>query len=631
MNIESDPLENIGKSDQPKNETNYPQPIEEEPNVLFDDLPAQQPEIGEEEGFIDSFASNELVEEQKKRDSAFKRIFSWLRRKEVKSEGLESVIDSRLQSIRGTSDISQEAEAEQTIQPTSEEDENPDEYIPPEPVYDLEEEETFTKITSEDSPSLPEIAVPDISIEDFDISQPSFSAKPELTIPEEEPHAGAAEDIAEPATSLEDEWLDLDIDIEKVREALSKETPGETTSPVQETEPEKMPGKDESIDLTKLREAFLLHSDQKPSKQKSEDYLDTEAWVFEDLSEGKDDTLLETLEDDYTPPPPLKTSPEVDRKEAAQVDPNLIDTLEDQWLDLDLDKINIQTPPSDVLFETTGEGDKTEGTDEIGLETETAYREDKFIADESLFEEVPREVPAAPSRPPREHYSLLIEMRKGLMDDLDSPAGVSTIGPEDAYLEVPEDLAVTAAEAALEKRHKFRWVWVLIPIGAILLLAAALGIFVAVSRMNLPTPQPAVVEVSGNPTENPYESTSIYPTGIILTGGWYFELNPGVLENNVWKPKSAEWLFGSELRRVVALPWTKQLEAVVKSLEPGEQIKLAMSNNDVLIYKVEKVDKVPKNETSILSGSKASLLIILYNDYEDDRWVVICTPSISSQ
>lgn len=639
MNIESDPLENIGKTNQSNSQTNHPQSDEDKADILFDDLPAQGPEIGEEESFIDSFEPSELIEEQKKRDNAFKRIFSWLQRKdkEDNNPATKTVIDSRLQSIRGSTEETIKSEVEEeTIQPVVTEEENLEEYVPPAPVYPLEEEEPLTEGPSTDltaPSSSPEPELPEITLEDLDVPAPSISAKPELFIPGEEPHPEAEGQIPPTTTSLEDEWLDLDIDIDKVRAALSQEVE-KSKSAVQETEEaetDNKPVKDESIDLSKLREAFLIRSDEKPSPQKKDDYLDTDSWDFDDSPEGKDDNLLKTLEDDFTPATPVETFTEKDLKEAAKVDPNLLNTLDDEWLDLNLSESYGTPRTSDVLFETTGEEEGTGIAEEVGLETEETHREKEFIPDESLFEEVPKEVPATPPRRPNEHYSLLIEMRKGLLDDIDSPVEADVVGPEDAYLEVPEELAAAPAETASEKKRKFRWIWVLIPVGVILLLAAALGIFIALARMNLPTPQPAVVEASGTATENPYESTSIYPEGIMLTGGWYFELNPGVIENGVWKPKSAEWLFGSELRRVIALPWTKQLEAVILSLEPGAKITLAMSNNTILTYNVEKVEKVSKDQTSILSGSTASLVIILYNDFEDDRWVVICTPPAASQ
>jgi len=96
--------------------------------------------------------------------------------------------------------------------------------------------------------------------------------------------------------------------------------------------------------------------------------------------------------------------------------------------------------------------------------------------------------------------------------------------------------------------------------------------------------------------------------------------------DNVWKPVQSEWLEGTELRRVVALPWNRQTEAVVRSFQAGDVVEMQMSNKDVTRYTVEKVEKVRVEDTTIYSGTTPSLVIILYTDDKEavDRWVVFC-------
>jgi len=113
-----------------------------------------------------------------------------------------------------------------------------------------------------------------------------------------------------------------------------------------------------------------------------------------------------------------------------------------------------------------------------------------------------------------------------------------------------------------------------------------------------------------------------FPTEVILPGGWSFNLKPGTLREGSWANQGAEWLQGTEITRWVALPWSKQLEAVVVTFGPDEQIELVMSNLDRLKYKVESVQEVPVAEVRELNRNTPSLLIILANKDSDTRVVV---------
>jgi hypothetical protein len=75
---------------------------------------------------------------------------------------------------------------------------------------------------------------------------------------------------------------------------------------------------------------------------------------------------------------------------------------------------------------------------------------------------------------------------------------------------------------------------------------------------------------------------------------------------------------------VAAIPWSRQLEAVVLTLKQGDPIELYMVNNDMIIYQVENVMKVPQNDTSFLKRNTPALIIILYRPDSLDRWIIIC-------
>jgi hypothetical protein len=117
-----------------------------------------------------------------------------------------------------------------------------------------------------------------------------------------------------------------------------------------------------------------------------------------------------------------------------------------------------------------------------------------------------------------------------------------------------------------------------------------------------------------------------YPVSLILPGGWNFSLQKSTVSDGQWKPTAGEWLEGTELRRVVALPWNPQTEAVVRTFQAGDGVELGLSNQRTLRYEVEKVERVPVSDTAIMSDPSPALVIILFEEEADSRWVVICKP-----
>ena len=116
----------------------------------------------------------------------------------------------------------------------------------------------------------------------------------------------------------------------------------------------------------------------------------------------------------------------------------------------------------------------------------------------------------------------------------------------------------------------------------------------------------------------------ITPVFLQLTGGWSFPLKQGTLVDGQWEPQGPEWLAGTELRKLVALPWSRQLQAFVLSLQVGDQVALVMNNNQGLAYKVKSIEQVEPTDTAILKGTTPSLVIILYQKGAPLRLVVVC-------
>jgi len=205
-------------------------------------------------------------------------------------------------------------------------------------------------------------------------------------------------------------------------------------------------------------------------------------------------------------------------------------------------------------------------------------------------------------------------------EETESPGDVRSIalgGDEDVFVEVepqksdPLEERLGAFENALKPYRRYIYM-VLTLLGVGMAVVASLIIFNVLKQSS---PEP-VKEVSNLP----------YPTAVSLPGGWTFQLGRGTVQNGKWDPGGAEWLEGTEVSRWVALPWNRQLEAVIRTLNPKDPIELVMSNNDKLTYKVYSVQEMSPEEMQALDSSTPSLLLILSQSDSEKRWVLTALP-----
>lgn len=117
-----------------------------------------------------------------------------------------------------------------------------------------------------------------------------------------------------------------------------------------------------------------------------------------------------------------------------------------------------------------------------------------------------------------------------------------------------------------------------------------------------------------------------FPTLISLPGGLNFSLGKGTLQDGQWNPGGPEWLQGTEVCRWVAIPWSTQLEAVIRTLNPDDPIELTMSNNDRLVYKVYSVQQLSNEEMQNLPSDSPCLLLVLAKAESETRWVLTALP-----
>jgi hypothetical protein len=192
-------------------------------------------------------------------------------------------------------------------------------------------------------------------------------------------------------------------------------------------------------------------------------------------------------------------------------------------------------------------------------------------------------------------------------------------GGEEVFVEVeskaqdPLKERVSAFENALKPYRRYIY-FAFAFLGVVVLAIASLMLFDLYERSR---PAPPVEEV---------ESNLPYPTSLGLPGGLNFTLGRGKLENDKWNPRGPEWLEGTEVCRWVALPWSRQVEAVVRTLTQKDEIGLVMSNGDRLSYQVYSIREMSFEELQKLDSSSPCLLLILARQDSETRWVVTALP-----
>ncbi len=145
------------------------------------------------------------------------------------------------------------------------------------------------------------------------------------------------------------------------------------------------------------------------------------------------------------------------------------------------------------------------------------------------------------------------------------------------------------------------------------------GVYLIANSISVPTPTPVpTVDVAN----------IVHPTQLTLPGGWEFRLGQGQVVEGEWNPQRAEWLVETEISRWVALPWSLQLEAVLRTLKPEDQLELTMSNADVLVFNVYSIQELSMEQLLASDPMTPSLLVVLYNEAEPDGtyWVVEARP-----
>ncbi len=223
----------------------------------------------------------------------------------------------------------------------------------------------------------------------------------------------------------------------------------------------------------------------------------------------------------------------------------------------------------------------------------------------------------------KQQADIISSLRENLKEEYDKNDIEDTIAEEtqiDSILSSIKRLIRTTKESfqKLSSRDK-----------KIVYIAILLSMVIVISMITVLLVNPSIPSRDRNQALIPVQPTatvdlSVYPTGIKLPGGWFFVLQEGFVNNDIWEPKAAEWLSGTTIRRVISIPWSKQTEAYFLSLENGQDIQLFMSNSDIVHYNVEQFYQVDKSDINLMTSSEPSLAVILSQPEAEQRWVLIC-------
>jgi hypothetical protein len=274
-----------------------------------------------------------------------------------------------------------------------------------------------------------------------------------------------------------------------------------------------------------------------------------------------------------------------------------------------------------------------EGVDELKQEADEEYLEqiDELIdmLDTEEEPDEPKPVVSEVDSPPEPQKPVDIEelkkqafqprQRDGSEENLTEVRSIALEGDEEVFVEVestrqdPLEERLSAMENALNPYRRALYMGIAF-LGVVMALIAAFVIYNAFQRS----------QAQSAPTEIP--SNLPFPTSVELPGGWNFTLGKGVLEEGNWNPSGAEWLQGTEVCRWVALPYSRQLEAVIRTLNPDDPIELGMSNNDTLVYNVYSIRQMSPQEMQELDTNTPCLLIVLVEPGSEQRWVLTALP-----
>ncbi len=418
-------------------------------------------------------------------------------------------------------------------------------------------------------------------------------------MPYEEPDTEPRKDLEEP----------IGQDEKVTEETLSQET---ESTPVEDEAED--PGLDQEEGESGQSEMSEPESDKEGGSSPTETAESEEDLSTEDLLEDVRHSLIaETVEKEEVKESKWwrrvgkslrRKKKEVETEQQSETveiptEPEIVETVE-------VEKEDEYVEQLDELIDILEEGEKTGEDSSVALSTVPVEEEptpEPEIVDISVLRER-----AFHSRPlSEEEDRSLSEVRSIALDD-----GEEVFIEVEAKKEDTRQDRLKAIENALRPYARY-FTFIFIFVSVVMVLLVSVSMYRLYQR-NLPPP----------PTEEPVLLP--YPVGMNLPGGLKFTLGKGKIQDGRWDPRSPEWLEDTEICRWVAIPYSRQLEAVVRTLTREDQIELIMSNNDVIAYTVNSIDQLTLEELQQRDSNTPCLLLILAQSDTDERWVVTAMP-----
>ena len=241
---------------------------------------------------------------------------------------------------------------------------------------------------------------------------------------------------------------------------------------------------------------------------------------------------------------------------------------------------------------------------------------------------------SGPVRVPVDH-----PMVEAVMEGRSVSVGGQTLGAPLAFGERMQALPVPAKLALLALVG-------LLPVLFALMLRAGRGDEAMVAGV-LETPTPTVTL---EPTREPTEEATAQPTEVLPTAtpysialisgaapassndpasleiaGYSYILATGTVQNGIWEPAGAEWLDGTTLRRVIAIPYEREVANSLSALRSGTVLQLRLRSGEIVKYRVTEIERQQRQQIEVLAAREPSLVVLLAGEPGPERWAIIAT------
>lgn len=125
-------------------------------------------------------------------------------------------------------------------------------------------------------------------------------------------------------------------------------------------------------------------------------------------------------------------------------------------------------------------------------------------------------------------------------------------------------------------------------------------------------PSPTPDDVLYAPVEGDAAQGLTNPASIEL-GGRLFILQEGNVDKKtgLWNPQQPEWLQGTELRKVFALPRSYLENA---GIAPGTHALVRLRNGEIMDFEITTILRIPMNQIEVLSSNRPSLVILTIDE-----------------